>query len=111
MPIPAMTPAATRAPRRLRIKTSKTPTQIFPSDATFMVAGHHNFMDNTKRIPFVRNAKENAERLRNTDKNRSVPVSEFDNAYRNEITANEIGKRCLSRETCLHRELTVEQQR
>jgi hypothetical protein len=69
-----MTPAATRAPRRLRIKTSKTPTQIFPSDATFMVVGHHHFMDNTKRISLVRNAKENTERLRSTAKKRSVLV-------------------------------------
>jgi hypothetical protein len=76
-----------------------------------MVAGHHDFMDNTKRIPLVWNAKENTELLRNTDKNRSVSVPEFDNAYRNEITANEIGKRCLSRETLLHSELTHEQQR
>src|SRR3977135_2941062 len=107
MPIPAMTLAATRAPRRLRIKTSKTPTQIFPSDARFMVAGHHNFMDNTKRIPVVWNAKENTELLINTAKNRSAHVPEFDNAYRNEITENEMGKRCLSRETCLHLELTL----
>ena len=50
-----------------------------------MIAGHHNFMDNTKRIALVWNAKENTELLRNTDKNRSLPVPEFDNAYRNEI--------------------------
>jgi hypothetical protein len=76
-----------------------------------MVAGHHHFMDNTKRIPLVWNARQNTELLRNMAKSRSVPVSEFDNAYRNEITANEMGKRCLSRDTFIHLELTDEKQR
>jgi hypothetical protein len=68
-------------------------------------------MDNTKRIPLVFSAKKNAELLRNTAKNRNSNVPEFDNPYRNEIAENGIGKRCLSRETFLHLELTEGKQR
>jgi hypothetical protein len=74
----------------------------------FMVAGLHAFMDNTEGIPPLFNAKRNADILGNTAKNRSVSVSEFDKSYRNELAANEIGKCCLSRDTFLHLELTVE---
>lgn len=89
-----MTPAATRTPRKLRIKTSKTPTQIFHSSAMLMVAGH-NFMDNTKRIPLVWNAKKSTELLRNTAKNRSANVPEFDKPYRNEMCENRNGETLL----------------
>jgi hypothetical protein len=65
-------------------------------------------MDNTKRIPLAFSAKKNAELLRNTAKNRSSNVPEFDNSYRNEMAQNEMGKRCLSRETFLHFGLTDE---
>jgi hypothetical protein len=51
----------------------------------FMVAGHHAFMDNTRAVPLVFDAKKNAELIRNTAKNRSGFVPEFDKPYRNEI--------------------------
>jgi hypothetical protein len=76
-----------------------------------MVAGLHAFMDNTEGIPPLFNAKKNTEVLRNAAKIRSVSVSEFDKSYRNELATNEMGKRCSSRDTFLHLELTDGKQR
>ena len=76
-----------------------------------MVAGLHTFMDNTEAIPLFFNAKKSTENLRNTAKNRSVSVSEFDKSYRNELATNEMGKCCLSSDTFVYRELTDGKQR
>jgi len=73
----------------------QTPTQIFPSDANLLVAGLHVFMDNTKRIPLVWNAKINTELLRNTAKNPGTNVPEFDVSCRNEMGENEKGETLL----------------